>query len=97
MRKGRDGEKDEGKKWEKKEKTDENSGHYVIASRRPPERRLLERRTLAPINCRPQEILAPKRFFAPQKFFIEKNLGPKIFVPKDFWSIIIREPKKFVH
>ena len=34
------------KKWEKKEeKTDENSGQYVIASSRPPERRLLERRT----------------------------------------------------
>ena len=43
MRKGRDGGK---KKREKKEeKTDENSGHYVIASSRP-----LERRTLAPIN-----------------------------------------------
>ena len=33
MRKGRDG--GNGKK---KEKTDENSGHYVIASSRPPER-----------------------------------------------------------
>ena len=44
MRKGRDGET--GKK--KREKTDENSGHYVIASSRPPERRPLERRTLAP-------------------------------------------------
>ena len=33
----------------KKEKTNENSGHYVIASSRPPERRPLERRTLAPI------------------------------------------------
>ena len=33
-----------GKKRE--EKTDENSGHYVIASSRP-----LERRTLAPILC----------------------------------------------
>ena len=48
MRKGRDGEKREkrkkrGKKTEEKEKTDENSGHYVIASSRPP-----ERRTLAP-------------------------------------------------
>ena len=32
----------------KREKTDENSGHYVIASSRPPERRPLERRTLAP-------------------------------------------------
>ena len=32
-----------------KEKSDENSGHYVIASSRPPERRPLERRTLAPI------------------------------------------------
>ena len=45
MRKGRDGGKT-GKK--KREKTDENSGHYVIASSRPPERRPLERRTLAP-------------------------------------------------
>ena len=58
MRKGRDGGKKRGekmgkekrgKKREKKEKTDENSGHYVIASSRPPERRPLERRTLAPI------------------------------------------------
>ena len=40
MRKGRDGGKKTGKK---EEKTDENSGHYVIASSRP-----LERRTLAP-------------------------------------------------
>ena len=33
---------------ETKEMTDENSGHYVIASSRPPERRMLERRTLVP-------------------------------------------------
>ena len=46
MRKGRDGGKTGGKK--KREKTDENSGHYVIASSRPPDRRPLERRTLAP-------------------------------------------------
>ena len=46
MRKGRDGEKK--KKGEKK--TNENSGHYNIASSRPPERRTLERRTLAPIK-----------------------------------------------
>ena len=45
MRKGRDGE--EKKTGEKN--TDENNGHYVIASSRPPERRPLERRTLAPI------------------------------------------------
>ena len=32
----------------KREKTDENTGHYIIASSRPPERRPLERRTLAP-------------------------------------------------
>ena len=31
-----------------KKKTDENSGHYAIASSRPPERRPLERRTLIP-------------------------------------------------
>ena len=46
MRKGNSGENGE------KEKTDENSGHYVIASSRPPECRPLERRTLVPIrNC----------------------------------------------
>ena len=46
MRKGRDG----GKKWGKKEKenTNENSGHYVIASSQPPESRPLEHRTLTP-------------------------------------------------
>ena len=32
----------------KREKTDGNSGHYVIASSQPPERRPLEHRTLAP-------------------------------------------------
>ena len=45
MRKGCDGEK-----IKKKEKTGENSGHYVVASSKPPERRPLERRTLAPKN-----------------------------------------------
>ena len=51
MRKGRDGEKKKReKKGEKKEeKTGENSGHYVIASSRPPKRRLLEHRMLVPI------------------------------------------------
>ena len=54
MSKGRDGEKKRGekngkKKRGKKEKTDGNSGHYVVASSRPPECRPLERRTLAPI------------------------------------------------
>ena len=44
MRKGNSGENG------RKEKTDENSGHHVIASSRPPERQPLERRTLAPIN-----------------------------------------------
>ena len=34
----------------KKEKTDENSGHYVIARSRPPERRELKRRRLLPIK-----------------------------------------------
>ena len=43
------GKKNGGEKTGKKrEKTDENSGHYVIASSRPPDRRLLERRMLAP-------------------------------------------------
>ena len=50
MRKGRDGEKKREKREKKKEKenTDENSGHYVIASSRPPESRPLECHTLAP-------------------------------------------------
>ena len=46
MRKGRDGEKKTGGK--KREKTDDYSGHYVIASSRPPERRPLEHRTPVP-------------------------------------------------
>ena len=51
MRKGRDGEKRGGKREKRgKEKTDDYGGHYVIASSRPPERRPLERRTLAPIQ-----------------------------------------------
>ena len=47
MRKGRDGG-EKRKNGGKKEKTDENSGHYVIASSRPPERQPLERRMLVP-------------------------------------------------
>ena len=52
MRKGRDGEKKKKrgeKTGKKKENADENSGHYVIASSRPPERRSLVRHTLAQI------------------------------------------------
>ena len=57
MRKGRDGEtkekNGEKKRGKKREKTDDYSGHYIIASSRLPERRPLERRTLAPklANC----------------------------------------------
>ena len=40
----------------KKEKTDENSGHYVIASSRPHENRPLERHTLVPIEIARKEI-----------------------------------------
>ena len=47
MRKGRDGEKNGGKKGEK---TDDYSGNYIIASSQPPERRLLERHPLVPID-----------------------------------------------
>ena len=47
MRKGRDGEKKK-KTGKKEENTDENSGHYVIASSRLLECRPLERRTLVP-------------------------------------------------
>ena len=45
MRKGNSGERGE----RGGEKTDENSGHYVIASSRLPEQQPLERRTLVPI------------------------------------------------
>ena len=51
MRKGCNGGKTGKKRGgnvKKKEKTDDYSGHYVIASSRPPERRPLERRTLVP-------------------------------------------------
>ena len=49
MRKGNSGEqKAESGEENGEEKTDGNSGHYVIASSRPPERRPLERRTLVP-------------------------------------------------
>ena len=55
MRKVDDGKRKEKKRKKKKEKRKEKngvfSGHYVIASRRPPKRRPLERRTLVPI-CR---------------------------------------------
>ena len=49
MRKVDDGEEKEKEKRKKREKNDVFSGHYVIASSRPPERRPLERRTLVPI------------------------------------------------
>ena len=47
MRKVDDGEE---KKRKEEEKNDVFSGHYVIASSLPPERRPLERRTLVPID-----------------------------------------------
>ena len=52
MRKGRDGERNRKKKngGKKRENIDDYSGHYVIASSRPPERRPLERRPLVPIK-----------------------------------------------
>ena len=48
MRKGRDREKNGEKTGGEKKKTDDFSGHYVIASSQPPERRPLERHTLVP-------------------------------------------------
>ena len=48
MRKVDDGEKKK-KRRKEEEKNDVFSGHYVIASGLPPERRPLERRTLVPI------------------------------------------------
>ena len=48
MRKGRDGGEKNG--GEKGEKTDDYSGHYVIASSQPPKCQPLERRTLVPIT-----------------------------------------------
>ena len=72
MRKGRDGEKN-GKKREKKEKMNENSGHYVIASSRPPERRTPERRTLERHTLVPKILMALSYFFAHLLMMI-KNL-----------------------
>ena len=45
------------KTGDNKVKNDENSGHYIIASSRPPERRPLERRTLVPIGYSPNHTL----------------------------------------
>ena len=54
MRKVDDGEEKKRKRKKKKEKEKNGvfSGHYVIASSLPPERRPLERRTLVPIYDR---------------------------------------------
>ena len=63
MRKGRDGGKKRGKN---REKTDDYSGHYVIASSLPPERRPLERRPLVPIyldRCAIQGSFQSKQLF----------------------------------
>ena len=59
MRKGRDGGKTKKKGGKKGEKTDDYSGHYVIASSRPPERRPLERRPLVP------KLLSSRKFQFP--------------------------------
>ena len=48
MRKGRNGGNGEKSGGKKQKKTGDYSGHYVIASSQPPERQLLERRTLVP-------------------------------------------------
>ena len=53
MRKGNSGEQRK-RAESREEKTDENSGHNVIARSLPPEQRPLERRTLVPINNKDQ-------------------------------------------
>ena len=68
-----------GKKREKKEKTDENSGHYVIASSRPPKRRPLERRTLAPKTK--NDLLAMKQILydmGPLTLVHIRNIGASV-------------------
>ena len=50
-----------GEGGKKEEKTDENSGHYVIASSRAPERRPLERRTLAPKDNSKQSVFRSRK------------------------------------
>ena len=75
MRKGCDGEKN-GKKTGKKEKetTDDYSGHYVIASSQPLERRPLERRTLVPKDYN----LICSELFCAQRIEVQNIFGPKI-------------------
>ena len=75
MRNGRDGGKTgkkQGKKTGKKEKTDENSGHYVIASSQPPKQRPVERRTLVPKNVGTKKTIGriSRITFAIDRFFI---------------------------
>ena len=57
MRKVDDGKR---KKRKKREKNGVFSGHYVIASSLPPERRPLERRTLVPIPYRSCNVIFSK-------------------------------------
>ena len=57
------------KKRGKQEKTDENSGHYVIASSRSPERRPLERRTLAPISNSIKSMVGLKCLFPDSQYY----------------------------
>ena len=56
-----------GKKRGKKENTDGNSGHYVIASSRPPECRPLERRPLVPIII-PNQVVSKSGPLLPLSF-----------------------------
>ena len=46
------------------------------------------------INFEPKKNLGSQKFFAPQKFLIQKKLGPKKFVPKNFWSKKMFCPQK---
>ena len=57
------------------EKTDDYSGHYVIASSRPPERRTLERRTLAPKKGIP--VFAGAFWYFMEVHLIYKMIGHK--------------------
>ena len=93
MRKDCDGETKTGEKTGKMEKTDENSGHYVIASSRPPERRPLERRTLAPIAV--LALAAGIKVFGSQKiFWIYVYWGCGSFLFYKLFSVSIQKTEK---
>ena len=66
------------KRGEKKEKTDDYNGHYIIASSRLPKRRPLEHRTLVPKEVFSSEVCTNQQKFYPLQLFFSNTWGINI-------------------